>query len=216
MLAGVRPMNHKNEIQPMKLLMLGGGLLLLAGCAIPSLSERVAGDHADRARNVAPVLGGPSISTDAPGDVQGGAIDADRRAREQASHVVLRRSNRPWVASVSVPMGSNEKLPSVFQEPVRLSFNDLGTGGKVGLRTVAERITAVTGVPVRVKPDVFGDAVGEVGPRAWRRPVSSQAHPPNPRCRMSVRRHARHRHPCLVHRSFTPSPCGGADRSRGS
>ncbi|ARN20921.1 hypothetical protein A4W93_14005 [Piscinibacter gummiphilus] len=160
MLAGVRPMNHKNEIQPMKLLMLGGGLLLLAGCAIPSLSERVAGDHADRARNVAPVLGGPSISTDAPGDVQGGAIDADRRAREQASHVVLRRSNRPWVASVSVPMGSNEKLPSVFQEPVRLSFNDLGTGGKVGLRTVAERITAVTGVPVRVKPDVFGDAVG--------------------------------------------------------
>jgi len=157
-------MNRFNEVHPMKLLILGGGLLLLAGCAVPSLSERVAGDHAERTRHVAPVLGGPAISADATDLVPGGAADAERRAREQASHVVLRRSSRPWVASVSVPMGSNDKLPSVFQEPVRLGFNDLGTGGKVGLRTVAERITAVTGVPVRVKPDVFGDAASSTRP----------------------------------------------------
>lgn len=157
-------MNRSNENPPMKLILLGAGLLLLAGCAIPSLSERVADDHAHRARNVAPVLGGASISAEASVDVPGGAVDADRRAREQASHVVLRRSTRPWVASVSVPMGSDEKLPSVFQEPVRLSFNDLGTGGKVGLRTVAERISAVTGVPVRVKPDVFSDVAGASRP----------------------------------------------------
>lgn len=148
----------------MKFLILSGGLMLLTGCAMPSLSERVADDHAERARHVAPVLGGPTISAEASDLVQGGAADAERRAREQASHVVLRRSSRPWVASVSVPMGSNEKLPSVFQEPVRLGFNDLGTGGKVGLRTVAERITAVTGVPVRVKPDVFGDAAPPIRP----------------------------------------------------
>ena len=173
-------MNRLNEINEMKLLTLGGSLLLLAGCAIPSLSERVAGDHADRARNVAPVLDRPSISTDAPADVAGGAADADRRAREQASHVVLRRSNRPWVASVSVPMGSNEKLPSVFQEPVRLSFNDLGTGGKVGLRTVAERITAVSGVPVRVKPDVFSDVAAPARPVGMASPGPSTIGQPAP------------------------------------
>ncbi len=142
---------------------------LLAGCAAPRMTDRVASDHAGRTHNVAPVVDGAAISANAPADVAGGLADADRRAAAQSAHVVLRRSSRPWVASVSVPIGSNEKLPSVFQEPVKLNFNDAGTGGKVGMRQVAERITAVTGVPVRVKPDVFADT-----------PSSSRGAPPSP------------------------------------
>lgn len=139
---------------------LPGALVLwmLAACSAPSLGDRVADDHAARLRSVSPMLGGPSISADASPAVPGGMADADRRAAEQSSHIVLRRSSRPWVASVSVPMGANEKLPSVFQEPMRLTFSDTASGGKVSLRTVAERITAATGVPVRVKPDVFADS----------------------------------------------------------
>jgi len=59
-------------------------------------------------------------------------------------------------------MGSGERLPSIFTEPVRLNFDDATTGGKVGLRTMADRITAVTGVPVRLKPDVLG--TGDAAP----------------------------------------------------
>lgn len=149
-------MNHAMNLFPT--IPTLAAVLLVAGCAAPSVGERVATDHADRSRRVAPAVVGAAISSDAAADVAGGLADADRRAAEQSAHVVLRRSSRPWVASVSVPMGANDKLPSVFQEPVRLNFNDAATGGKVGLRLMAERITFVTGVPVRVKPDVFSEA----------------------------------------------------------
>ena len=164
--------------------------LLLVGCAAPRMFDRVTTDHAGHVRNVAPAVGA-GIASDAANDVAGGVPDADRRAAEQAAHIVLRRSSRPWVASVSVPMGANEKLPSVFQEPVKLNFNDAGTGGKVGLRLVAERITSVTGVPVRVKPDVFtetpsaGRAATQPPPAAGASlpllPGANGAQPPMPR-----------------------------------
>ncbi len=108
----------------------------------------------------------------------GGAADADRRAAEQAAQVVLRRANKPWVASVSVPMGLGEKLPSVFQEPVRLNFDDTRSGGKVSLRLVAERITAATGVPVRIKADVFASGPSQAMP--FSAPPSAAGMPPPP------------------------------------
>lgn len=151
-------------------------LASLGACAVPGIGWRVAKDHEEGSKTVAPVVDGRA-SADGPiaADVPGGAADADRRAAEQRSQIVLRRALRPWVASVSVPMGSNEKLPSVFQDPVRLNFDDSASGGKVGLRTVAERVTAVTGVPVRVKPDVFGESPSSYPPAR-----TSAAPPPLP------------------------------------
>jgi len=152
----------------------------LGGCAVPGLSRRVAADHAAGVQAVGPVVGvsSPPPQPVAP-EVTGGSLDAERRAAEQSARVVLRRASRPWVASVSVPMGANEKLPSVFQDPVQLNFDDAASGGKVGLRTVADRLTSVTGVPVRVKPDVFsGDtATARPGPVA----LSSGADGASPR-----------------------------------
>ena len=153
-------MNRAHRISSMKNVLFPLSVTLavaLTGCAIPSISERVAGDHAAGSHNISAITHAAALAAGSSGDVAGGAQDAERRAAEQRSNIVLRRSNRPWVASVSVPMGSNEKLPSVFQEPVKLNFNDTGSGGKVSIRTVAERIAAATGVPVRVKPDVFNE-----------------------------------------------------------
>lgn len=161
----------------MALAMLGA----VAGCSVPTLSQRVADEHAQQRGQIDPVTGRASISSHGGPAVAGGSEDADRRAREQANPAVLRRSTRAWVASVSVPMGANEKLPSVFQEPVRLSFHDMATGGKVGMRTVAERITAVTGVPVRVRPDVFPDAAAALPGRPATRPGGEPAPSPTPR-----------------------------------
>lgn len=127
----------------------------IGGCSSPRVEGKVAADNKEAMTTGAHVVNGQGIGKDAGAGVAGGAADADRRAAEQSKQVVLRRSSKPWVASVSVPMGSGEKLPSVFQEPVRLTFKDSRSGGKVSLRVVAERITAATGVPVRVKADVF-------------------------------------------------------------
>ncbi len=129
----------------------------MAGCAEPGVTEHVQADHALGAAGTASLHVEHTLAQQ--GAVAAGSpVDADRRAAEQAGKPVLRRARSAWVGSVSVPMGSGERLPSIFTEPVRLNFDDAASGGKVSLRTMADRITAVTGVPVRLKPDVFSGA----------------------------------------------------------
>ena len=130
---------------------------LLAACAEPGVTDHVLADHAQGAAGTASLHADRSLAEQ--GDAASGSRqDADRRAAEQLAKPVLRRARSSWVGSVSVPMGSGERLPSIFTEPVKFNFDDAASGDKVGLRTMADRITAVTGVPVRLKPDVFGAA----------------------------------------------------------
>ena len=126
----------------------------LVGCAEPGVTERVQADHALGLTGTSSLHADRTLAEQGAG-APGSQVDADRRAAEQAARPVLRRARSPWVGSVSVPMGSGERLPSIFTEPVKLNFDDAATGGKVSLRTMADRITAVTGVPVRLKADVF-------------------------------------------------------------
>ena len=129
----------------------------LIGCAEPGVAQRVQADHALGLTGTSSLHADRTLAEQGSG-AAGSQVDADRRAAEQAAKPVLRRARSPWIGSVSVPMGSGERLPSIFTESVKLNFDDAATGGKVGLRTMADRITAVTGVPVRLKPDVFGAA----------------------------------------------------------
>jgi len=127
---------------------------LLTGCAEPGVTEHVQADHALGVTGTSSLHSDRTLAQQGHG-APGSQGDADRRAAEQAAKPVLRRARSPWVGSVSVPMGSDERLPSIFTEPIKLNFDDAATGGKVSLRTMADRITAVTGVPVRLKADVF-------------------------------------------------------------
>jgi type IVB pilus formation R64 PilN family outer membrane protein len=127
----------------------------LGGCAEPDISSRVQADHAAGETGASSMRSDRTLAVQGRPDAPGSRPDADRRASEQARRPVLRRAQTPWVGSVTVPMGSGERLPSIFTDLVRLNFDDAGSGGKVSLRIVADRITAVTGVPVRIKPDVF-------------------------------------------------------------
>ena len=138
---------------------------LLAACAEPGVTEHVQADHALGATGTSSLHADRTLAEQGRG-APGSQVDADRRAAEQSARPVLRRARSPWVASVSVPMGSGERLPSIFTEPVKLNFDDAASAGKVSLRAMADRITAVTGVPVRLKADVF--LAGE----ASARPVS--------------------------------------------
>jgi len=126
----------------------------LAGCAEPGVTEHVRADHAVGAVGTSALHAQRTLAQQAP-EATGSQADADRRAGEQAARPVLRRARNAWIGSVSGPMGSGERLPSIFTEPARLNFDDAASGGKVSLRTMADRITAVTGVPVRLKADVF-------------------------------------------------------------
>ena len=150
--------------------LLAASMAALVGCAEPGVTERVQADHALGQTGTASLHADRTLAEQGVG-APGSQVEADRRAAEQAAKPVLRRARTPWVGSVSVPMGSGERLPSIFTEPIKLNFDDAATGGKVSLRTMADRITAVTGVPVRLKADVF--AVGE----ASARPAVSQSAP---------------------------------------
>lgn len=55
-----------------------------------------------------------------------------------------------WLGSKPVRARAETKLPPVFSEPVTLVFPD-----RASLSVIAERITKVTGVRIRVSPDVF-------------------------------------------------------------
>ena len=136
---------------------------VLTACAEPGVSEHLQADHALGATGTSSLHADRTLAQQGH-DAAGSQVEADRRAAEQSAKPVLRRAHSPWIGSVSVPMGSGERLPSIFTEPVKLNFDDAATGGKVSLRTMADRITAVTGVPVRLKADVF--ATGDTPTRA--------------------------------------------------
>jgi type IVB pilus formation R64 PilN family outer membrane protein len=161
--------------------LLAAGLI---GCAEPGVAQRVRADHALGLTGTSSLHADHTLGEQGSG-AAGSQADADRRAAEQAAKPVLRRAHSPWVGSVSVPMGSGERLPSIFTEPVKLNFDDAATGGKVGLRTMADRITAVTGVPVRLKPDVFGAADASSRPLPVPTPQALPALP-TPAARPSV------------------------------
>ena len=136
---------------------------LLTACAEPGVTEHVQADHALGSTGTSPLHADRTLAQQGQG-AAGSQPDADRRAAEQAAKPVLRRARSPWVGAISVPMGSGERLPSIFTEPVKLNFDDAATGGKVSLRTMADRITAVTGVPVRLKADVLPAAEASARP----------------------------------------------------
>jgi type IVB pilus formation R64 PilN family outer membrane protein len=131
---------------------------ILVGCSSADLTARVSADHTLGDVAVSSVQDGTPLARQAASEARGSRADADRRATVQVSRPVLHHSVASWVASVSVPRGSGEGLPSIFVEPISLNFDDAATGGMVGLRTMADRIAAVTGVPVRLQPDVFSGA----------------------------------------------------------
>lgn len=64
-----------------------------------------------------------------------------------------------YLGNSTVPLAYASKLPAVFREQITLNFPArAGSNGRVSLATVTARITHVTGIPVRIRPDVFVSA----------------------------------------------------------
>lgn len=99
---------------------------------------------------------------------------------------LVERIRGSYLGGESVPLAYDATLPSIFSD-VTLAFP-----GRANLATVGERITAVTKIPVRLRPDVFitakslvraglaqSGATAQVGPP----PIINPAVPPLPQSR---------------------------------
>lgn len=124
--------------------------------------------------------------------------DVDKRAqlmRNQIAEQVAMQSNIPaaplvervrgtYLGGESVPLAYDATLPAIFSD-VTLAFP-----GRTNLATVGERITEVTKLPVRLRPDVFitakslvrsGLSQNQNGPQVGPQPIINPAMPQMPR-----------------------------------
>lgn len=125
---------------------------LVAGCASPSLTEKVEAQF-KRGDAAGALVSKPTLTDQVTPQTTGTATRADQLAAQQRALPTLRRSNAAWIGSRQVPVTQDEFLPEVFKEPRTLNFAD--AGATVPIAVVAARLTRLTGVPVRVAPDVY-------------------------------------------------------------
>lgn len=84
---------------------------------------------------------------------------------------VVRVANTPWIGGTLVPTTKEDALPALFSEKYAFDFGE----GMVPIGVMASRLTKMTGVPVRIRNDVFVQPVGGAG--IFNSPPSSQGLP---------------------------------------
>ncbi|MDP3136984.1 MAG: hypothetical protein Q8N17_11725 [Burkholderiaceae bacterium] len=123
--------------------------VVLWGCSAPRVSGQLARAEASVQEAVQWGAAGLPLS-----DVPGSATQAQSRAQAQSQPPVARRASRSWVGSRFVSVQSDEQLPPIFSEKFSFNFDDRSTAGRVPIEIVAERISRMTQVPVRLSADV--------------------------------------------------------------
>lgn len=147
--------NLKHSVVPTALV----SALLLAGCVSPAVTQQVRG-HIDSSMEAAGVM---NRSLRVEESTQGHKAATNAAAARQLSPIVARRASRPWIGSEMIEISSEDSLPAIFDETFKLiSFEDKSTGGKVSLAVWAERMSRITGVPFRIKQDVYSPASSAV------------------------------------------------------
>lgn len=112
-------------------------------------------------------------------NTRGTAAYSDAAAAADASKPTARFAKRAWHGARMIDVQDDEVLPAVFQEVRKFDFDDRATAGRVPLAVVAERLSRVTGVQVRIKADVYASANNSSGAQAPR-PVQVAAPMPTP------------------------------------
>jgi type IVB pilus formation R64 PilN family outer membrane protein len=87
---------------------------------------------------------------------KGSAQYAETLAEKQRTMPVAGFASKQWVASRSVAVQSDEMLPQIFYQSFKLNFDqDAGAdAGRVPIHLIADRLSRITGIPVRIKSDV--------------------------------------------------------------
>jgi type IVB pilus formation R64 PilN family outer membrane protein len=136
------------------------GPVLFAGCA--DVGGRLASDGARvRDQASAVTLGTRQAPLTIAPSTLGSPTDADARAAAALNAPVARRATRAWIGARMTAVQSDEVLPPIFTEPKQFNFDD--KGGRVTIQIIAERLSRMTNVPVRVQPDVYAPLAGRGG-----------------------------------------------------
>ena len=120
---------------------LGVSLLLAACAGLPACGM------ADRMRQVAQTVRQTDSQLKARHEAFSRAVSSDQ-ARRAAQEV-----NRPWLAGRAMPLAREVTLPPALRANVSTTF--LFPGSALDLTEVGQRISAVTGIPVHVRPDAL-------------------------------------------------------------
>lgn len=126
---------------------------LLTGCA-STVSQQADADY-DRAHALASPHVNPGLAQRIDAQTPGTQAHTEALAATQLHPAVMRWASRPWIGAQFTQVQHDEMLPPIFYENFSLRFDDVATGGHVPLAVVAERLTRITGVPVRINPDVY-------------------------------------------------------------
>ena len=133
------------------------GIGMLAACGT---TKRIAEDGANVRQQTSTVNRGTrQAPLPVDDDTLGSPAQADSRAAFLRSAPVARRASHAWIGARMTAVQSDEVLPPVFTDSVKINFNDRATNGRVSIAVIAERLSRMTNVPVRVKQDVYGPAV---------------------------------------------------------
>lgn len=132
--------------------LIASTVTLLCACAANTQNTAVIKDEQASASIAAQLVANGRIKVDKD---TVGTLSAGAASSELARTVkVAKRSTGSWVGARTVTVMSDAMLPATFYETFKFNFDDAATRGSVSLGVVAERITRLSGVPVRVSTDV--------------------------------------------------------------
>lgn len=154
--------------------------LILAGCASPSITQSVK-QQENKTKSATTALNRElPVDESTPGHY----ANTNAAASRQLNPVVAKRATRPWIGSKMIESASEDELPPIFDETFKINFDDAATGGQVSLSVFADRMTRITGIPFRIKQDVYtlpasaaGSAARVAAPAATGGPGPGQSLP---------------------------------------
>ncbi|MGY8527627.1 secretin N-terminal domain-containing protein [Paracidovorax citrulli] len=113
---------------------------------------------------LAALLGGCSLAQKQEIDARGATLDEANAARMNSvspePRPVMERVRGAWLAPRAVSLGEDAALPAEFSNERQWPFGAAWTSPRADLRTIAERISKITGLPVRMNPDVYETGMG--------------------------------------------------------
>lgn len=135
-----------------KLTLAAAAIASLAGCAANVANTAMTKNATESAQEITRNVAGQKIPVN---ESTIGTATAAETAQKARTASVAKRATSSWVGGRTVSVTSDNQLPAAFYERMAFNFDDRSSGGTVSLPIVAERITRLSGVPVRISGDVY-------------------------------------------------------------
>ena len=127
---------------------------VLAGCAAPQVLMEKQSTVTSRSDVAMKALPGASLPVNSA--TPGTSSFADSLA--STKRPVARHASKAWHGARMSDVQNDAVLPPIFSENFKLKFDDRASQGRVTIAVVGERIARLSGVPIRIKSDVYSSS----------------------------------------------------------